>query len=123
MNDSPTERKECSSAFIVYSIAILGAFLIVAGLVWAMVHYTAPPPLGTDRAAERKKFLLEMRAADTEALNSYAWLDKNKGIVRLPIEEAMKLVEAAWKNPPSARSNLISRVEKATAVPPPVSYE
>jgi|SRR5579859_2434417 len=123
MNDSTTGRKECSSAFIGYSIAILGAFLIVAGLVWAMVHYTAPPPLGADRAAERKKFLAEMRAADAEALNSYGWLDKSKGIVRLPIEQAMKLVESKWQNPPAARSNLISRVEKATAVPPPVSYE
>ncbi|HEX4646950.1 MAG TPA: hypothetical protein VH598_15210 [Verrucomicrobiae bacterium] len=123
MNGSPTERKECSSVFIVYSAAILGAFLIVAGLVWAMVHYTAPAPLGTDRAVERKKFLAEIRAADAEALNNYGWLDKNKGIVRLPIEQAMKLVESQWQNPPAARSNLISRVEKATAVPPPVSYE
>jgi hypothetical protein len=30
----------------------------------------------------------------------------------------MKLVERQWQNPPAARSNLIARVEKATAPPP-----
>jgi hypothetical protein len=38
--------------------------------------------------------------------------------VRLPIAEAMKLALRDWQNPAAARSNLIARVEKATAVPP-----
>jgi hypothetical protein len=38
--------------------------------------------------------------------------------VRLPINEAMKLALREWQNPAAARSNLIARVEKATAVPP-----
>jgi hypothetical protein len=37
----------------------------------------------------------------------------------LPIENAMQLAEREWQNPSAARSNLISRVEKATFVPPP----
>ena len=98
---------------------ILGSFLIVAALVWAMRHYTQPPPLGEDRVAQRKKALAELRAAEASELNSYAWLDQGKGIVRLPIAEAMKLTLREWQNPAAARSNLIARVEKATAVPPP----
>jgi hypothetical protein len=31
----------------------------------------------------------------------------------------MKLALRDWQNPAAARSNLIARVEKATAVPPP----
>jgi len=102
-----------------YAVAILGAFLIVAALVRAMVHYTQPPALGQDRAAARAKALAELRAAEAEALEHPAWIDQTKGIVRLPINEALKMVERDWgRNPAAARSNLISRVEKATALPP-----
>ena len=121
MNPEPVRER----GGLAYLAAVLGAFLIVAGLVWAMRHYTQPPPLGANRAAERAKALAELRGAENEALNNVAWLDQGKGIVRLRIDDAMKLVESNWQNPPAARSNLISRVEKATAVvaPPPNPFE
>ena len=103
---------------LAYVVGILGCFLIVAAMVWAMRHYTQPPPLGEDRVALRKKALAELRAAEAEELNTYAWLDQGKGIVRLPIAEAMKLSLREWQNPAAARSNLIARVQKATAAPP-----
>jgi hypothetical protein len=33
----------------------------------------------------------ELRAREDEILMSYGWVDKNAGIVRIPIDEAMKL--------------------------------
>jgi hypothetical protein len=104
---------------LAYLIGILGTFLIIAALVWAMQHYTQPPPLGEDRVALRKKALAELRAAEASELDSYGWVDQGKGVVRLPIAEAMKLTLRDWQNPAAARSNLIARVEKVTAVPPP----
>ncbi len=102
-----------------YVVAALGAFLIVAALVWAMHHYIQPPPLGEDRAAARAKALGELRATEADALEHAGWIDQTKGIVRLPIAEAVKMVERDWaQNPSAARSNLIARVEKATAAPP-----
>jgi hypothetical protein len=104
---------------LAYALGILGAFLILAALAWAIHHYTQPPPLGEDRAAVRAKALAELRAAETEALQNPAWIDQTKGIVRLPIADAVNIVEREWgRNPASARSNLIARVEKATAAPP-----
>jgi hypothetical protein len=100
------------------AVAVLGACLIFVALVWAMKRYTQPAPLGQDRAAVRAKNLAELRAADAEALNNAGWVDPVKGIVRLPIAEAMKLAERLWQNPSQARSNLVARVEKATAVGP-----
>jgi hypothetical protein len=99
-----------------YVLAALGSFLIVAALVWAMHRYTQPPPLGEDRAAVRAKTLAELRAAEADALEHAGWVDQTKGIVRLPIEDAVRMVERDWgQNPAAARSNLIARVEKATA--------
>ncbi len=102
-----------------YVGGILGAFLIIAGLAWAIHRYTQPAPLGQDRAVVRAKALAELRAAEAEALQNTGWIDPVKGIVRLRIEDAMRIVEREWgANPAAARSNLISRVQKANALPP-----
>jgi len=115
MSDQPMRER----ATLAWLIGILGTFLIVAALVWVMHQYTQPPPLNANRAAERAKNLAELRAAEAETLNNTAWLDQSKGLVRLRIEDAMRLVEREWRNPPAARSNLIARVEKANPAPPP----
>ena len=102
-------------------VGVLGAFLIVAALGWAIHLYTQPAPLGEDRATVRAKALADLRAAEAEALSTPAWIDQSKGLVRLPIQDSMNLVEREWgQNPTAARSNLIARVEKATAPPPKV---
>lgn len=111
---------ECRAAFWTYTVAALGTFLIVAALVWVMVDYTRPAPLGEDRAALRRKNLQDLRAANAEVLNNpnYVWQDQGRGIVRMPINDAMELSLKLWQDKPAARSNLIARVEKATAAPP-----
>ena len=115
MNGQPTRER----GGLAYLLAILGSLLIVAALVRAMQHYTQPSPLGQERIVVRKKALAELRAAEASELKTYGWIDQAKGVVRLPIDEAMKLALRDWQNPAAARSNLIARVEKATAVPPP----
>jgi hypothetical protein len=112
------ESNECNSRLAVVA-AVLGAFLIVALLVRAMQHYTQPPALNANRAAERAKALTDVRAADREALDNPAVLNPETGIVRLPIAEAVKLAEREWQNPAAARSNLLARVAKANPPPPP----
>jgi hypothetical protein len=101
-----------------WSIGIVGTFLLMALLVFAMYHYTRPEPLGADRRQERRQFLTETREADA-ALDSFAWVDQSKGFVRLPIERAMELTLREWQDPVAARANLIRRMEKATEAPPP----
>lgn len=103
---------------LAYVIGILGSLLIVAALVWAMQRYTQQPLLGQDRVVVRKKALADLRATEASELANYGWLDQPKGVVRLPIADAMQLALRDWQNPAAARSNLIARVEKATAAPP-----
>ena len=116
-----TDRQSSSTA---YFIGILGSFLVVACLIWAMKNYTAPAPVNTTRASERQKNLAELRGANDNALHEYGWVDQNKGIVRLKIERAMALtVQEYAKNPSAARSNLLAQSAKAAFVPPPKNYE
>jgi uncharacterized protein YdaU (DUF1376 family) len=113
MNGTASQRPR-----LAFVLGVLGCFLIVAALVWAMRHYTQPPP-AEDRASIRAKALAELRAAEAEALSTTAWLDQGKGIVRLRVEDAMQIIERDWGHDPAAgRSNLLARVEKATATPP-----
>ena len=46
----------------------------------------SPPGWSTPR-----EDLQKLRAEEDEILRSYGWVDKNAGIVRIPIDEAMKL--------------------------------
>lgn len=109
----------------IYVVAILGCFLIVAGLIWATARYVRPQPLGEERTLERYKNLQELRETDAKVMTQYDWQDKAREIVRLPVitaegrpGRAMELTVQEWQNPVAARSNLIARVIKATAPAP-----
>jgi len=125
MNSCCDSETKCCGRKCGVIIAVVGAVLIFAALVWVTRKYTTPAPLGAERAAERAKALAELTAAETDALNTVGYVDAARGTVRLPIAEAMKLAEQQWKDPAKARADLIARVEKATAKLPekPSQYE
>jgi hypothetical protein len=51
-------------------------------------HHEPPEPrLQTDPRQD----LADMRAKEDDVLGSYGWVDKNAGVVRIPIDAAMKL--------------------------------
>ena len=110
------ESRCCSRS--AYALAVFGSLLVVAGLVWAMKHYTTPPALGAARAAERSKSLADIHAVEAVELGSYGWVDQTKGQDRLTVDRAMELTVAAAQDPASARKDLNERVEKAFYVPP-----
>lgn len=117
-NNCNSEESRCCGMRMSYMVAVLGAFLIVAGLVWAMKHYTTPPSILAQRAAERAKNLTELHAAEKHDMENYGWVDQPKGIVRLTVDRAVELTVDGGKDLSAARKDLIARVEKATFVPP-----
>ena len=110
MNSDTSENQSIGRNFSV-TAAVVIVCLIFAGLVWKMQQYTTPPPLNAVRAAERTKALADLRAEEATALNNVGWVDQAKGVVRLPIADAVKLAEQQWQNPAKARADLIARVE------------
>lgn len=71
--------------------------------------------------------LQEFRKAEEAKLNSYQYLDKDKGVVRIPVERAMQLMaEEAKSAAPKAEAAPVvvpagskPEVKAAAAVPPP----
>ncbi len=114
---SETNQKRCGVSAAIYTIGILGTFLIIAWLAWLMLG-TKPAPLGADRSAERRKAAVDLKSASAEALNTIGWQDQNKNLVRLPVDLAMQVAIQKAKDPKAARSELLARVDKATAVAP-----
>jgi hypothetical protein len=86
----------------------VGVVLLFALFGVMVVAVIGPAPRGDSyermRADARSKKLKDARDEETKALTSYAWIDKNKGTVRLPIDRAMELTVAdlANKNPAPA---------------------
>src|SRR3954469_12246666 len=86
----------------------LGVVLLFSlfGLL-AMVVIKASPR-GTDyekkRAGARLKKLEDAQKENLTALTTYGWVDKNKGVARIPINQAMQimLVELPDKKPTAA---------------------
>jgi hypothetical protein len=78
-------------------VPTLLASLIAILIFWVATRLmTAWIPAGSNEEAEkaalREKTLAELRVADEETLQTYGWVNKEKGIVRVPIERAMELV-------------------------------
>lgn len=96
-------------------LVLLATLLIVGVLIQAMIKYTMPAALNAERAAFRKKTQVELRAANLEALTTYGWVDPQRGIVRLPVEQAMKLTVAEWQDPAAGRAVLLARQAQASA--------
>ena len=84
---------------IVLLFLFFGIFVLV--LVAATPHGNT---YEAKRAAAREKKLNDTRNAARQELNSYAWVDKGKGVARIPIDRAMELTlrDLASKKPAPA---------------------
>ena len=75
-------------------------------------------PEEAQRAEFRIKTLAELRADNAKKLETYAWIDRAKGSVQIPITEAMKLVLADInKTRPRAAYPIATPAPTATPAP------
>ena len=113
---SPEQSNRASGAALGFISAVV--FFV---LLTAVARFTiAVPALNVDRSGERSKALATIRANEQKGLTTLDWMDQSRGIVRIPIEQAMQQAAAAWQNPTAARADLNARAEKAAA-PAPVT--
>jgi hypothetical protein len=86
----------------------LGVVLLFALFGVIVLAIIGPMPRGSDyeetRARKRMENLKTAREEAEKALTTYAWVDKNKGVVRIPISRAMELAttDLAHKKPVAA---------------------
>jgi hypothetical protein len=102
----------------------LGVVLLFALFGVIVLAIIGPSPRGSDyeetRAKKRMENLKTSREDADKALNTYAWIDKNKGVVRIPISRAMDLTIAqlAQQKPAAAGPIATPASAEATAGKP-----
>ena len=99
-----------------------GIVLLFALFGIIVLAVIGPAPRGSDyeetRAKKRVDNLKTSREEATKALTTYGWIDKNKGVARIPIERAMKLTIAELARQKPAPAGPIAVPEpQATASP------
>ena len=96
-----------------FGLGLVIAAVVTFGLVWLLfayfssreVSHAAPVfPLATEQErrlppeprlqTNPRQDLLDLRKQEDRMLTTYGWVDKNAGVVRIPIDEAMKLAIA-----------------------------
>ena len=86
-------------------LGIVCLFVLFGIIVLAVI---GPSPRTTDyeetRATKRMEKLKTLREESQKELTTYAWVDKNKGVARIPIDRAMEVTVAdlAQKKPAPA---------------------
>src|SRR5881396_1659966 len=100
-------------------LAVVLIFALFGVIVLAII---GPMPRGSDyeetRAKKRIEKLKTVREDAEKALNTYAWIDKNKGVVQIPISRAMELTTAQLaQQKPAPAGPIATPQEQAPAAP------
>jgi len=110
-DDIHTEASDVNiRGILAFGIGLLVAAVVIHVLVWLLFAYFASResqlaardfPLAAEQQnrlppeprlqTNPKQDLADLRRREEIILNSYGWVDRNAGIVRIPIGEAMKL--------------------------------
>lgn len=104
-------------------LGIVFLFILFGLIVLAVI---GPSPRSSDyeetRAKKRMEKLNALQEENQKDLTTYAWVDKNKGVARIPIERAMEITVAdlAQKKPAPAGPIATPGVQPAPAAAPPI---
>jgi hypothetical protein len=87
-----TQKNRVSLSVIITGLVMI---LLFVGLAIFLVSQREKIPTVDEQIAEvRLKNLAELNAENQRSLTQYHWIDKNKGVVGIPIDRAMELVVA-----------------------------
>ena len=92
-------NRKSPGLWVFFLLAFAGLFLFLGVNLW-LTRWKAgdQEPEEIQRAEFRAQALADLRAEDGVKLETYAWVDRAKGSVQIPIAEAMKLVLGELNN-------------------------
>jgi hypothetical protein len=91
-------------------IAIVGCMLALGLVVWLTYLPTRSDTVTVDMSQVpedaqwkysgegRAERLAQMRARESDTLNSYIWVDQQAGVIRVPVDRAIELVVAEQRS-------------------------
>ena len=91
--DSHNAPKKSGAWFFILGIGLIALFLLATNLFRGGNAATTTPE-DPARDEVRVKNLADLQAENAKKLNEYAWVDRAKGSVQIPVNQAMTLVLA-----------------------------
>ena len=91
-SDQPATTRSFSWLMATIVSVLLG--LIAAGVMTAAMFWIGDYYRGSriSREEEGRQKLIELRAAEHKELQTYGWVNRTDGVVRIPIDRAMQLL-------------------------------
>ena len=100
------------------AVAFIAGALIFIVLIVIVKFTIRVPAIDANRATFIFNNLYQIHTNEVVSLNNAGWVDKDRGVVRLPIDRAIQLTEFYWQDPAAGRNELIARAKKAAAPAP-----
>lgn len=108
-NSPGYETRDANTGGVINFLVILGAVLVATALIsWGVFRYfaahvqenraaspfadTRPLPLGPQLQVTPREDWLKYRAGQQRNLESYSWVNREKGIVSVPVDQAMDIL-------------------------------
>lgn len=89
-------------------VLILLAMVLMGSVAWILVKkYNKPEVSAAKVVSDRLEKLKLKREAELKAVETYGWIDKNAGTVRIPVAAAMELTVNELKAKPVVRTNIV----------------
>jgi heme O synthase-like polyprenyltransferase len=98
MHDHPehhpfeVETEQPSNLGLLIKGLLVGAAFFGSGIVLTSVYYRKADEYMERAAVRPPADVVELRQMEQERLTTYGWVDRAKGEVRIPIDQAMKLM-------------------------------
>lgn len=88
---APAPSNSSFTATLLAAVGGFGIFLLILVVAY-MPNQAEPAGDGVKTPAERKAALAELRGKEKSAATTYGWVDKNAGVVRIPVAQAKELI-------------------------------
>lgn len=96
------------------SVSIIFAILLLLLIIYYFRFFlTRSTTLYTDRAQERLKAAQDINTLVQTSINEVSWIDREKGIIHIPVSNAMNLIVNIYNKKETARSEFLKRIENA----------
>ena len=84
-------KKPSQSSVLFSFFGIVGTFLLFLLILFLAYIPYRPVPVDMQQIEDRKTKLSNYRSSVDKEIDSYGWVNQPKGVVRIPVSEAMKL--------------------------------
>jgi len=89
-------------------VLILLGMVLMGSMAWILVKkYNKPEVSAAKVVSDRLEKLKLKREAELKAVETYGWVDKNAGIVHIPVAAAVELTIRDLKAKPVVRTNIV----------------